>query len=339
MLMFRTVLFLPGILSLALINAFAQAVPQEPLASPESNALQLPNNSRWSTEDWNKLPLSESGLNQSRYVAVVEGHTEMGTYTREQIRVQWRLADPIDLYVVLPHGVKNPPAILYLYDYRFGTDRFRDEGWCTRVTRGGVAAIGLASALSIERRNNRPMKEWFVSELPEALGTSTHDVQMVLNYLASRGDIDMHRIGMLGQGSGGAIAALATAVDKRITAADLLDPWGDWPNWLEHSKQIPEDERSRYLTPKFLQSVSGMDPVQALRSLSGARIRVQQVMDDQITPREAKDTIAAAVHSPEVLRQFKDSEEHAAEWQRSGLTAWLREQLTESQPGKAASVP
>lgn len=329
--MFRAVLFFPGILSLALLSASAQTAPQAPSTADET-AVQLPNNSRWGTEDWRKLPISESGLNQSQYVAVVLGRTETENYTREQIRVQWRLTDSFDIYVVLPHGVKNPPAILYLYDYRFSSDRFRDEGWCTRVTRGGIAAVGFTSALSIERRDNRAMKEWFVSELPEALGTSTHDVQMALNYLGSRGDINMSRIGMFGQGSGGAIAALAASVDKRITAVDLLDPWGDWPDWLKYSQQIPEDERSRFLTAEFLHSVSGMDPAQVLRSLPGTRVRVQQVMDDQVTPQEAKSGIAAAVRSPQVLMQYKDSEEHAAEWHKSGLTGWLRNQLTETSP-------
>jgi cephalosporin-C deacetylase-like acetyl esterase len=176
------------------------------------------------------------------------------------------------------------------------------------------------------------MKEWFVSELEEALGASTHDVQMILNYIASRGDINMGRIGIFGQGSGGAIAALAATVDKRIFAVDLLDPWGDWPDWLKYSRQVPEEERGRYLTPRFLESVSGMDPVSKIGSISAAHVRVQQLMDDQVTPKEAKAKIASAVHPPQVYREYKDSMEHATEWQKTGVAGWLREQLTASGP-------
>ena len=61
-------------------------------------------------------------------------------------------------------------------------------------------------ALTGQRYHDRPMKEWFVSELRESLATSAHDVQMVLNYLASRGDVDMNRVGMFGDGSGASIA-------------------------------------------------------------------------------------------------------------------------------------
>jgi len=73
------------------------------------------------------------------------------------------------------------------------------------------------------------MKEWFVSDLEHSLVGTTHDVQMVINYLASRGDFDMSRIGIFGEGSGGTIALLAASVDARIKAVDVLDPWGDWP--------------------------------------------------------------------------------------------------------------
>jgi pimeloyl-ACP methyl ester carboxylesterase len=278
-------------------------------------------------ENWSALPVAQSGLNTSTYVAVVMGRYEEAGYTRELVRLQWRLADPIDLYVVLPHGKGNPPAILYLYDYRFDTERFRDVDWCTRATKDGIAAVGFTTALSIERFHSRPMKEWFVSELQESLGASAHDVQMVLNYLASRGDIDMHRIGMFGQGSGGAIAVLAAAVDPRIAALDLINPWGDWPDWLKFSRQIPEDERPLYITPEFLRKVGGLDPVAYLATLGKRPVRIQQVMDDPVTPREAADKIAAAVQPPQQLLRFDDATSHAEHWRKSGLTSWLREQL------------
>ena len=91
----------------------------------------------------------------------------------------------------------------------------------------GIAIVGFGSALSWQRFHApRPLKQWFVSELQEALSTSTHDVQMVLNYLEARKDLDMNHVGMYGQGSGGAIAILAATTDPRITALDVTRPVG-----------------------------------------------------------------------------------------------------------------
>lgn len=279
-------------------------------------------------EDWSALPLVKSGLNTDVYVAVVLSKTEQPDYTREMVRVQWRTGDPIDLYVVLPHGVAKSPAILYLYDYRFDTDRFRDDGWCKRAVQGGFAAVAFGSALSRQRYHGRPMREWFVSDLQEALGESTHDVQMVLNYVATRGDIDMNRIGMFAQGSGGAIAVLAASADPRIKVLDLLNPWGDWPDWLKESPQVPDSERSAYITPEFLSKVAGLDPVSYLPKLHLQALRVEQIMDDPVTPQSAKDKLRAAVSSPDSTIRYKDTSAHIAAWRANGLTGWIREQLT-----------
>src|SRR5271155_1296921 len=184
-------------------------------------------------EDWSSLAIGASKLEpEEPLVALTE---DKDTFTRTLVRVKWRPGDPIDLWIILPKGVKKPPAVLYLYGDNQDTDRFKLDGWAARATSGGVAAVGFVSALSGHRFHDRPMKQWFVSELQESLGSTVHDVKFILDYLAQRGDIDMNRIGMFGQASGGTIALLAAAADPRIKAVDVLDPWGDWPVWLAKS--------------------------------------------------------------------------------------------------------
>ena len=279
-------------------------------------------------ENWAVLPLAKSGLNPLAFNAVLLQKVDQPTYTRELIRLEWRMGDPIEMYVVRPRGVEKPPVILYLYNYISDTDRFLNPSWCKQATQGGFAAVGFVSALSGQRFHApRPMKEWFVSEMQEALGTSTHDVQMILNYLALRPDLDATKVGMFGQGSGGAIAVLAAAVDPRIVALDLVDPWGDWPDWLKGSRQIPEDERAAYLQPEFLQKVSTLDPVTYLPQLKLNALRIQQIMDDPVTPSAAKDKIAAAAPKPTEVVRYPDVAAHVKEWQTDGLSGWLRERM------------
>ena len=209
-------------------------------------------------EDWSSLSLANSELiPEPPLLGEKYDHPQ---FTRELLQVKWRQGDPIDLYVIRPKGVAHPPAILYLYSYPSETEVFRGDTYCANVTKGGFAAVGFVSALTGHRYTNRPMKEWFVSELQEALGSSVHDVQMILNYLATRGDLDMSRIGMFGVGSGGTIAILAAAADPRIKTIDVIDPWGDWPDWMAKSSLIPEVERPRYLTPEFLKKVAASGP-------------------------------------------------------------------------------
>lgn len=289
-------------------------------------------------ESWVDLALDKSGL-QPGYSAVLMGRWEESDYIRELWRVQWRPADPIDLYIVLPTGVAKPHVTLYLYDYHFDTDRFRSDVWCKAATMGGTAAVGFGSALSLQRQHApRPMKEWFVSELQEALASSVHDVQEILNFLAARGDVEVTQVSMYGQGSGGAIAVLAAAVDPRIQILDLLNPWGDWPDWLKDSQQVPEDERPTYLQPAFLQKVSGLDPVNYIPHLRLKALRIQIIMDDEVTPPSARNKIVAAAPRPEDVVRYPDAAEHFGSWQRNGLNGWIREQIG-PQGDRASTIP
>lgn len=249
-------------------------------------------------------------------------------FTREILQVEWRTGDRIYLYVMLPEGVEKPPVVLYLYSYPSETDRFRDDAFCGRLTRGGVAAVGFVSALTGQRYHDLPAKQWFVSELPYSLTTSVHDVQMILNYLAKRGDVDMNRVGMFGQGSGGAIAVLSAAVDPRIKAIDLLNPWGDWPDWFAKSARVPDAERPDYLTKSFLDSVAPLDPVKWLPKLKSRSVRIVDAMDDPITPPASKKQIEAAAAAPSAQVTEYDKTNAMYETLSGGkLFQWIKDQL------------
>jgi hypothetical protein len=224
--------------------------------------------------------------------------------------------------------VEKPPAILYLYDYSNDTERFRNESWCKRMTRGGFAAVGFISAVSGDRiRAPRPLKAWFFSELQEGLGASTHDVQMILNYLDSRGDIDVSHVGMFAQGSGASIAVLAAAADPRITTLDLYDLWGDWPDWLKESPAIPQEDRANYLTPQFLGKVANLDPLTYLPQLKSRKVRIEYVLDDPTTPASARNAMLKAAPEGADVLKYEDEAAHIEEWHAHGLSGWIKGRL------------
>jgi hypothetical protein len=209
--------------------------PQPPIQQAQPGVVVPPASDE---EDLRSLSLSNSKL-QAREPVIGE-KDEYPEFTRELIQVQWRTGDAIDLYVIKPRKTVKPPVVLYLYSYPSETDRFRDDEYCKRVTFNGYAAVGFVSALTGQRYHDRPMREWFVSQMSEALAKSVRDVQMILRYLSERNDLDMSRVGIFAQGSGATIAILAAAVEPQIRAVDALQPWGDWPTWLAKSSLIPE---------------------------------------------------------------------------------------------------
>jgi len=287
-------------------------------------------------EDWSLLSLTGSHLQQAR--SVFGEKDDFPQFTRELIQVWWREGDPIDLYVIRPKGVAKPSVVLYLYGYPSETDRFRDNDYCVRLTAKGFAAVGFVSALTGHRYHDRPMKEWFVSELQEALGSSVHDVQMILNFLSTRDDLDLSKVGMFGEGSGGTIAVLSAAADPRIKAIDLLDPWGDWPEWLRDSSIVPENERATYLKPEFLQKVAGLDPVKWLPQLTSQHIRIQQVMDDRATPKAAKERIDSAAPASATVLRYDNTMRFYDAASGGKIFEWVKNQLRPLSPSQPAAI-
>jgi hypothetical protein len=286
-------------------------------------------------ENWSSLSLADSELiAESPLLGEKDDNPQ---FTRELWQLKWRQGDPIDLYVIRPKDVARPPAILYLYSYPSETEIFRSDSYCASVTRGGFAAIGFVSALTGHRYANRPMKQWFVSELQEALGSSVHDVQMILNYLSTRGDLDMSRIGMFGVGSGGTIAILAAAADPRIKSIDLIDPWGDWPDWMAKSSLVPEPERPSYLKAEFLKKVAGLDPVEWLPRLKSQHVHLRQVLDDSVTPRLVQQRIrASALGSAEIVT-FNTTAQFSSAVSSDSILQWVKDQLRPATPLQPAA--
>lgn len=309
-------------LGLLILSAASSAQSQESyisnLADSRFNSVE---------EDWTSPALTKSHLKPAQpLVAFVD---EQSKYSVSLIRVQWRRGDPIDLWLMMPKGVKRPPVIMYLYGYPSETDIFKDPKFQEFTTSGGFAAVGFVTQLTGHRYHDIPMKKWFISELQECLADSAHDVQMVLDYLASRGDLDMNRVGLYGQLSGASIGVLASAVDPRIKVMEALDPWGDWPTWMEKSTFVPASERADYVTQEFLSRVAPLDPIEWMPKIQAKKFRLQQRIFEYETPGQSKEKLQAAVpHGTVVALYSKPSDFASAIGEHAEKSLdWIKGQL------------
>ena len=310
-----------GIVLLCLLrSSAAQLVPASP-------PIADPSDTRFAgvKEDWSTPALKTSRLQP---VPALLGYVnDYPGYTVQLLQVQWRFGDPLDLYVMMPKGIKKPPVVLYLYGYPAGTDRFKDENFQKTVTEDGFAAVGFASALTGHRYHDRPMREWFVSELQESLATSAHDVQMVLDYLATRDDLDMNRVGMFTQGSGATIGILTSVVDPRIKVLDALDPWGDWPTWMATSPFVPEEERAEYVKPEFLKKAASLEPIEWLPKIRAKKFRLQDAIFEPNTPKAAKEKLRAAVPTGSTVLIYRTPEDFNAVIRGRTELSWIKQEL------------
>ena len=278
-------------------------------------------------EDWTTL--AAKGLKAARPLTAQTDHGP--EFTRELVEVCWRDGDPIYLYILTPKNVIKPSVVIYLYNYATGTEQFLNDEFCRILIKDGVAAVGFAPALSGQRYHDRPMAQWFVSELQESLGSTVHDVQMILDYLASRGDLDMRHVGVFGDGSGGAVAVLAAVADARIRAIDLLDPWGDWPHWLAQSRVVPDEERPKFLKEDFLAKVARLDPVGWLPQLK-IPIRMEYLRDDGATPFESIEAMKRAAPPQALLLAREPALAEYRATRGAKFLDWIKIQLKTEPP-------
>jgi len=282
------------------------------------------------SEDWSVLKVTHLPPEYLPGDTEELGTADAPGFTREIVQAHWRDHDPIDLYVMRPKGIKKPPVILYLYSYASKTtDHYKNLELGKVLTQYGFAAVGFESALTGERYHDLPQTKWFVSELQQSLGSTVHDVQLILDYLEKRGDIDMTRVGMFGDGSGATIAILAAAADPRIQAVDLLNPWGDWPDWFAQTVMIQEKERADYLKPNFLSSVENLDPVKWLPELKTRRVRLQYILQGiAVTPRTAMERVEAAAPPNVRIVHYENTHEFLLNVALKGTGLdWIKEQL------------
>jgi hypothetical protein len=328
-----------GLVGIALLFLFL--VPQgNAQLSPASPPIADPSDARFAgvTEDWSTPLLNGSHLRPVPPLIGAFDDTHPG-YTVQLIQLQWRWGDPLDVYVMKPTGVRNPPVILSLYGYPAGTEPYKNEVFQKALTKDGFAAVGFVSALTGHRYHDRPMKQWFLSELQESLATSAHDVQMLLNYLTARGDLDMTRVGMFGQGSGATIAILASAADPRIKVLDVLDPWGDWPTWLATSPFVPQDERPDYVKPEFLKKAAALETVEWLPKIQAKKFRFQQLLFETDTPQAVKEKLRAAIPAGTPVVLYKTLDEFKAAFPHSTNLDWIERELRSlPEPGTPATT-
>jgi hypothetical protein len=299
--------------------------PPRPSTEPELKASEQGLSLAHAKESFSSLSLEGSDL-QPR-PPLPGGGGETSEFGRELVRLQWRPNDPIDLYVIRPHGAKNPPVVLYLYGYPSELDRFKDDRYCQRLVKNGAAAVGFLSAYTGRRAEEGPLNKWFISQLPESLAMTVHDVHLILDYLATRGDLDMGRVGMFGQGSGGAIAILAAAADSRLKAIDLLNPWADWPDWLAKSAMVPKDQRDRYVKLEFLAQVKILEPVQYLPTLKSCAIRMQFWDDLNSGTKEAVAKLESAAPANAKVLHYPNGHAMYADSSNGRMFEWLADAL------------
>lgn len=305
----------------------AQLLPRADGSSAAATTKAVPLAEKEYHEDFSELSLKGSAFFPLPPALGQVDDDPKYSFVRERWQLVWRPADPIDLFICKPRGVAKPPVILFLYTYPSTTDRFKSDDWCGTVTAHGFAGVGFLSAYTGHRLEMRSPVATFFTNFQESLGATVHDVQLILDHLTTRGDLDITRVGMYGQGSGGTIAILASAVDPRIKALDVLTPWGDWPQFFAQSRFVPQESRAKFLSHAYQDAAAPLEPLKWLSKAKAQSMRIQNVRQSGPMPDASQEQLEAAAPESALINQYGDPAALVPHASGGALFDWLRSQL------------
>jgi hypothetical protein len=186
-------------------------------------------------------------------------------------------------HLVTPARPKNDqrrlPALLLLADRAAGASEEQARGWAAR----GYAALALdlPGARKAEERAVSTGPEWTDAALTSPspatnpLHASVVAAISAVNLLAAQPEVDARRIGLVGEGWGGVVAALAGAVDDRPRALVLVRAAGG----LERG---PLGEALKKMSPKERENwVRSYDPDSYAKADHPATLFVQPLAAEE----------------------------------------------------------
>ena len=238
-------------------------------------------------------------------------------YVREKIVFSGGRGDRVPGYLGLPTAGEGPyPVVLALHGGNFSkeswwlAESFERGGLLTdALLRSGIAVLALDAQYHGERAANNdylPLEQmyfehgWF-ARYRDMLVESVMDWRRALDYLESRPEIDMQRIGIIGHSTGGIMAAHLAALDARIGTIVLC------------VAALSED----WLYP--------LQPVQfAARIDKAARVLVLAGRSDPLINVEDTQRFFTRIGSEQKELRFYDSGHELPEEYLERALAWLR---------------
>lgn len=169
------------------------------------------------------------------------------------------------------------------------------------------------SALMVHRDQKQKESANFMG-LEPSMRDMVVDHRLVIDWIATRAELDSSKIGVFGVSMGGIKAALLLGLDQRIKAGVIALAGGDLPYILLHSKEKGIIERvdavlkERGLTRRQLQAILKAnlrtDPIRFAEYVDARKVLVVRALFDKVVPTKKQRELAEAMGGPEQINIF-----------------------------------
>lgn len=205
--------------------------------------------------------------------------------------------------ISIPKGEGRFPCIVFLHGYGGSKE---DAIPAAELMAGeGYAIISIDAEFHGERRENgKALYSTNLNESRRGIIQTIIDLRRAVDYLETRDDIDMDRIGYVGGSMGGIFGGIFIGVEPRIKAAALIVAGGNMSLMVRKSQHpaIPPIreylEREGITYEELQRFMDPIDPLNFIRNFSPRPVVFHLGRFDDIVPAEAGEQLYRAAGEP-----------------------------------------
>ena len=232
------------------------------------------------------------------------GQTLHTHYRRQRIEFDSQPGERVPALLTLPVEAKEPIPVIILLHGSHQNKTFVKE-ICTPFNEAGFAMICYDQYMCGERKVSGGVLKT-MKDHRDRLRKTVHDTQRLIDYLATRKDIDSRRVYLTGISYGAIAGTVAVARDNRIRAAAMVAGGGNF-RLLAKSPEIRE-VLPKWLWPlawPLIELIAGpADPIHHAAQTAGTPFLMLNGSEDDIVTPEAARALYKALGEPKEIRWY-----------------------------------
>lgn len=216
----------------------------------------------------------------------------------------------VPVRIFIPAGAKGPVPMVVVLHYWGATDLRPERSLATELCRRGLGAAVMTLPYHLERtptgrRSGEMAIQATVAGLKDMSIQCVWDVRRLIDFLVTKPEVDVTRIGITGTSLGALVTALAYAIDDRIAAATFVLGGVDFAQIMWNSSRVVLQRdalrRQGYTESKIRAELKDVEPLTYLPKRQLGPSLVIGAKFDTVMPNGSTYELIKALPNPQVL--------------------------------------
>ena len=225
-------------------------------------------------------------------------------YRRQRIEFDSQPGERVPAIMTLPVEATEPVPVLILLHGSHQEKEFVED-ICTPFNEAGFAMVCFDQHMRGERKVRGSVLKTMKAFRDRCYKT-VHDTRRLIDYLATRKDIDSNRVYLIGASYGAITGTVVVAQEKRIRAAALVVGGGNF-RLLANAPEVRKE------LPKWLWPVAGplmvvaagaADPIHHAAQTAGTPVIMLNGSNDGVVTPESGEALYAVLGEPKEIKWY-----------------------------------